>query len=68
MTNFTRTILKRIRLKRQFLGYSQEYVGFKLGICQEAYGKIERGQTELTTDRLSDIADIFEVNILSLII
>ena len=68
MTSFTKIILKKIHIKRQSLGYSQEYMGCKLGICQEAYGKIERGQTELTTDRLSNIADIFEVNILTLII
>jgi transcriptional regulator with XRE-family HTH domain len=68
MTVFTKTILNRILLKRKSLSYSQSYVAYKLGICQEAYGKIERGQTELTTNRLSKIADVFDIDVFALII
>ena len=68
MTKFTETILNRIILKRKSLSYSQEYIAYKLGICQEAYGKIERGQTELTTNRLYKIAEVLDIDVLTLII
>ncbi len=67
MSIFTKKILRKIYLKRCDLGYSQSYVGSKLGITQEAYGRIERGQTELTTDRVNEIAKVFEVTVIDLI-
>ncbi len=59
--------LKKIKLRRSELGYNQEYMGANLGITQCAYGKIERGKTELTLRRLKQIALILDVDVNSLI-
>lgn len=55
-------IQKAIRLKRLQLGYSQEYMGFKLGITQKSYCKIEKGETRLTVEMLLNICDVLELN------
>lgn len=44
---------------RRFLDWSQSYVAAKMEISQEAYGKIERGKTRITEERLIQIASIF---------
>ena len=50
-----------IRCRRNNLNYSQEYMGYKLNISQNAYSKIELNQTKLTVQRLYEIAVIFEI-------
>ncbi len=49
---------KLFRIRRH-LELSQENIAFELGISPEAYGKIERGKTKLSVDRLSAICKIF---------
>jgi len=39
---------ERIRTIRQGKGYTQEYMAEKLGIDTVNYGRIERGQTQIT--------------------
>ena len=58
---------KEIRLQRQMKGYSQCYMSFRLEISQNAYSKIELGQTDITLNRLVQIAGILEVPIISLL-
>ena len=53
----------KLRIIRQSKGYTQDYVAEKLNIDPVNYGRIERGQTKLTIDRLQKLADIFEINI-----
>ncbi|MNV83727.1 helix-turn-helix protein [compost metagenome] len=48
-------------------GYSQEYMAFRLNISQNAYSKLERGETELTVRRFYEIAEILEISIDSLL-
>ncbi|MBC8054687.1 MAG: helix-turn-helix transcriptional regulator [Sphingobacteriaceae bacterium] len=58
---------KEIRQQRLLKGYSQCYMSYKLEISQNAYSKIELGQTDLTLRRLIQIAGILEVPITSLL-
>jgi transcriptional regulator with XRE-family HTH domain len=56
-------VYKTIRDIRTKKGYSQEFMADKLGMNQSSYGKLERGGTQLTIERLEQIADIFEIDI-----
>lgn len=51
----------KIRVARVERGYSQEYLAMELGIDTATYGRIERGQTKLTVDRLLDISNALDV-------
>lgn len=59
-------IIDNIRAIRLFKGYTQDYMAQKLDIDVSTYGKIERGQIDLTVDRLELIAKIFEMEIADL--
>jgi transcriptional regulator with XRE-family HTH domain len=61
------SLLASIKEARTTKGYSQEYVATKLGMSQNAYSKLEMGKTSLKLKRLSQLADILEIE-LSLII
>jgi transcriptional regulator with XRE-family HTH domain len=52
---------QKIRMLRRLKGYSQEQVAGALGITQGAYGKIERGESEITLTRLDEIARVLQV-------
>lgn len=56
-------ITNKLRLRRQTLNYTQAYIAGKLGISQNAYSKIESGQTNFTVKRLYEIVHILEANI-----
>ena len=56
-----------IRNKREKLNYTQEYLAAKLGISQNAYSKIELGYTKITIERLFEMADILETDLMELI-
>lgn len=43
--------------------YTQEYMAEVLKISQRAYSSLENGQTQLTVDRLVDVAEALQVNI-----
>jgi transcriptional regulator with XRE-family HTH domain len=49
---------KFFRLRRH-LEYSQEFMGLELGISAEAYGKIERGKTNISEIRLRQVSKTF---------
>ena len=57
----------RIRNIRIAKGYTQEFVAEKLGIDSVNYGRIERGITKITVERLQQIALILEVKVSILI-
>jgi len=50
-----------IRIQRVIKGYSQEYIANQLGMSQSAYSNMERGNTEVSANRLCEIADLLEV-------
>lgn len=54
----------RIRKFRQLQDFSQEFMAMKMGITMSAYSKIERGKTELTLFRLSQIASVLQVDMI----
>jgi transcriptional regulator with XRE-family HTH domain len=61
------TISDNIRLMREYMGFSQEYIAEKLSITQQAYSQIEKNPEKTTLKRLKDIADILQVNLVTLL-
>jgi DNA-binding XRE family transcriptional regulator len=53
-----KAILNNIIAKRNALGYTQEYMGYRMGMSQNAYSKIELGYTNITVNHLFLIAEI----------
>ncbi len=51
-------IYDNIRSIRVLKSLSQEYVAESLGVSQSAYGKLERGETKVTWEKLERIADV----------
>ena len=62
-----KAIAANIRNKREFRNYTQEYLAFKLNISQNAYSKIELGYTKITVERLFQIAEVLELDVVDLI-
>jgi transcriptional regulator with XRE-family HTH domain len=57
-----------IRIARNRLGYSQEYVAGRLGISKQRYRQLENEeQDSITMGRLSEIAVILETDVETLI-
>jgi transcriptional regulator with XRE-family HTH domain len=56
-------ITNKLRIRRQTMNYTQAYIAGKLGISQNAYSKIESGQTNFTVKRLYEIVYILEADI-----
>lgn len=52
--------IKRLRLERN---YTQDYLAMKLNISQNAYSKLELGQSKLSLERLLQISEVFEIDI-----
>ncbi len=66
MVNDMITYGSKIRKYRSEKGYTQEFMANQLGISQNAYHKIESGQTQIKAQTLEQIADILEVDRLKL--
>ena len=47
---------QKIRKLRELRNYSQEFMASRLGISQEAFSKIETGQTQMNLLRMEKIA------------
>ena len=60
-------ILTNIREIRANLKLSQEFVASKIGLKQNSYGLIENGKRSLTYDVLSQIATVFECDVIDII-
>jgi transcriptional regulator with XRE-family HTH domain len=56
-------IAYRIRKLRESKDYSQENMAGELGISTSAYSKIERGVTDPSIGRITEIAKILEVEV-----
>ena len=56
-------IVSNIRRIREQKGYSQDYMGVKLGITQSSYSRIESEDAALSIEQLQKIADILETDI-----
>jgi transcriptional regulator with XRE-family HTH domain len=60
-------IAANIKSARMYRNYSQEYLGLRLKISQNAYSKIELGQSNISLQRIFEIAEVFEVRVDDLI-
>jgi transcriptional regulator with XRE-family HTH domain len=58
----TNSIKNNIRSIRELKNYTQEYMADELGISQAGYSKIEKGKTDLSFKKLTQIASIFEIS------
>lgn len=56
-----------IRILRENLGYSQDFIATKLDITQQAYSHIEKNPEKATLKRLKEIASILQVNLVTLL-
>ncbi len=56
-------VTEKIRKLRQEKGYSQQYMALKLNISQNAYCKIERGETRLSMEKLGQLAGALDTSI-----
>lgn len=56
----------KIRKIREIKGYSQEYIASKMSIKQNSYSKLERGETNLSIDRLMEICSVLEIELSTL--
>ena len=65
--DLTDKLAPKIRELRYFMGYSQEYVAFKLNRTQAAYSKIELGKTQLSIDTAEQIATLYNITVTDLI-
>lgn len=63
----TKAVAANIRKIREFRNYTQDYLAAKLDISQNAYSKIELGYSNITLNRLINIAQILEIDIVDLI-
>lgn len=63
----TNSIVKKIKNKREYLNYSQEFMAEELGISQPAYANIESGKTKLNIERIVDISKILNIDLSDLL-
>jgi transcriptional regulator with XRE-family HTH domain len=56
------SVRKKLRSKRQELGYSQQYMASRLGITQQAYSKIEKEPSKSSLEVLLRIAHFLDLD------
>lgn len=52
----------KVKKMRKIKGFSQEEMAHKINISRSTYGRIERGETSLTEQKLEKIASIFDID------
>lgn len=57
----------KIRVMREINQWSQEEMAEKLAMSTTGYAKIERGQTNISLDKLQQIAQVFNIDMVELI-
>ncbi|WP_257667788.1 helix-turn-helix domain-containing protein [Parapedobacter tibetensis] len=62
-----KTVANNIRRVREFRSYTQDYVASKIGISQNAYSKLELGFHKLSLDRLFQIAEVLDIECVTLL-
>ena len=56
-----------IKKKRESRNFTQDYVAGKMNMSQNAYSKIESGNTQLTVHHLKELSRVLEVSIVDLL-
>lgn len=59
--------VEKIKIMREMNHWTQEEVAEKLGMSTTGYAKIERGQTNVSVEKLKQIAQVFNVNVAQLL-
>jgi DNA-binding XRE family transcriptional regulator len=54
---------ENLRIFRMMFGYSQEYIGIKIGVSSTAYAKYERCETIITQKVMVDICGILGIDV-----
>lgn len=55
------TIGQKIKLLRVKHGYTQEQMGYKIGVTQSNYGRLEKKDTRINVVTLKFLANFFKV-------
>lgn len=58
---------EKIRRLRESKGFKQEGMARQMGLTTNGYGKIERGESSITLDRLEEIAKVLQVSALDIL-
>lgn len=67
METLTLQVLDKIRKMRDLKGIKQEDMALFLGISQQAYSKLETGESELSLQKLEKITEKLEVSLPTLL-
>ena len=62
----TVSVNEKIRKVRESKAWSQEQMAEKLNMSLNSYAKIERGETKLSLDKLEQIAQVFDIDVVEL--
>lgn len=54
---------ENLRIFRMMFGYSQQYIGSKIGVSHTAYAKYERGETIITQNIMVDICGVLGIDV-----
>lgn len=57
---------EKIRLLREMHNWSQEEMAARIHMSKNSYAKIERGESKLNLDRLGQIAQVFDMDLIEL--
>ena len=60
------SVNEKIRKVRESKAWSQEQMAEKLNMSLTGYAKIERGETKLYLDKLEQIAQVFDIDVVEL--
>lgn len=67
MTELSKEIGKLLRATRLEKGITQEFLALQCGIDRSYLGRIERGEVNLTVEKLYEIASALNVNVKDLL-
>ena len=56
-------IYDNIKKIRELKNHTREFVAYELGMSTSGYGKIERGEVDLTISKIIKIASVLDVSI-----
>ncbi|MEO8255373.1 MAG: helix-turn-helix transcriptional regulator [Flavobacterium sp.] len=59
----TSPVYKNIKKIRELKNLTREFVADELRMSTSGYGKIERGEVDLTVSKLKKIADVLDVSV-----
>ena len=65
--NAVKNLASRIKILREIHNYTQEYVANTIGISQNTYSLLEKGETKLTVERLEQLANLYNLDLIDLI-